>query len=162
MKSISNHLARLDAIGIPREDSALGLPLGMETTIVCKHNLRNLIDMSHQRMCSRAYHEFREPLNKSSSAGRRIFCPTRAVLKAGNTQSIPPLSELSAETKSSAASSCRFNQSFLRHLFSDICAALSAYSEQWEYVVSHYFMPKCRAVGYCAEKHSCGLMPAEK
>ena len=112
MKSISNHLARLDAIGIPREDSALGLPLGMETTIVCKHNLRNLIDMSHQRMCSRAYHEFREPLNKSSSAGRRIFCPTRAVLKAGNTQSIPPLSELSAETKSSAASSCRFNQSF--------------------------------------------------
>ena len=55
----------------------------------------------------------KEPLNKSSSAGRRIFCPTRAVLKAGNTYSIPPLSELSAETKSSAASSCRFIQSFL-------------------------------------------------
>ena len=54
----------------------------------------------------------KEPLNKSSSAGRRIFCPTRAVLKAGNTYSIPPLSELSSEAKSSAASSCRFNQSF--------------------------------------------------
>ena len=54
----------------------------------------------------------KEPLNKSASAGRRIFCPIRAVLKAGNTYSIPPLSELSAETKSSAASSCRFNQSF--------------------------------------------------
>ena len=54
----------------------------------------------------------KEPLNKSSSAGLRIFCPIRAVLKAGNTYSIPPLSELSAETKSSAASSCRFNQSF--------------------------------------------------
>ena len=36
----------------------------------------------------------------------------RAVLKAGNTQSISPLSELSAEPKSSAASSRRFNQSF--------------------------------------------------
>ncbi len=54
----------------------------------------------------------KEPLNKSSSAGLRIFCPIRAVLKAGNTYSIPPLSELSAEPKSSAASSCRFNQSF--------------------------------------------------
>lgn len=107
MKSTLDYLQRLDALGVPREDSALGLPLGMETTIVCKHNLRNLIDMSHQRMCSRAYHEF-------------------------------------------------------RHLFSDICAALSAYSEQWEYVVSHYFMPKCKVAGYCAEKHSCGLMPAEK
>ena len=50
---------------------------------------------------------------KSSSAGKRIFCPIRAVLKAGNTYSIPPLSELSAEPKSSADSSRRFNQSFL-------------------------------------------------
>ena len=25
----------------------------------CKHNLRNLMDMSRQRMCSRAYHEYR-------------------------------------------------------------------------------------------------------
>jgi len=58
--------------------------------------------------------EIRETLNKSSASGRRIFCPIRAVLKAGNTQSIPPLSELSAEPKSSAISSCRFNQSFLR------------------------------------------------
>ena len=33
-------------------------------------------------------------------------------LKAGNPQSIPPLSELSAEPESSAASSRRFNQSF--------------------------------------------------
>ena len=46
--------------GIPREDAALLLPLGMTTRIVCKHNLRNLIDMSRQRMCNRAYWEFRE------------------------------------------------------------------------------------------------------
>ena len=54
----------------------------------------------------------REVLNKSSSAGQQIFCPIRAVLEMGNTYSIPPFPELSAEPKSSAASSCRFNQSF--------------------------------------------------
>ena len=35
-----------------------------------------------------------------------------AVLKSGNTSSIPPISELSAEIKSLAASACRFIQSF--------------------------------------------------
>ena len=55
---------------------------------------------------------YKGPLNKSSSAERRIFCPIRAVLKTGNTYSIPLFSELSAKPKSSAASSCRFNQSF--------------------------------------------------
>ena len=59
MVEIQKHLARLDELGAPREDSAMGLPLGMETRIVCKHNLRNLMDMSRQRMCSRAYHEYR-------------------------------------------------------------------------------------------------------
>lgn len=45
---------------IPKEDAALLLPLGMQTTIVDKRNLRNLIDMSHQRMCKRANWEYRE------------------------------------------------------------------------------------------------------
>lgn len=46
--------------GIPREDAAMLLPLGMTTRVVDKRNLRNLIDMSRQRMCNRAYWEFRE------------------------------------------------------------------------------------------------------
>ena len=46
--------------GIPREDAALLLPLGMTTRVVDKRNLRNLVDMSRQRMCQRAYWEFRE------------------------------------------------------------------------------------------------------
>lgn len=59
MNNIQYGLTVLDALGIPREDSAMGLPLGMETKIVCKHNLRNLMDMSRQRMCEKAYHEYR-------------------------------------------------------------------------------------------------------
>jgi thymidylate synthase (FAD) len=104
MSTIAENLTKLDALGVPREDSALGLPLGMETKIVCKHNLRNLIDMSHQRMCSRAYHEYRT-------------------------------------------------------LFQDLCDALSTYSDQWAYLVDHYFQPKCNRDGFCRERHTCGRKP---
>ena len=97
-------LQKLDELGIPREDSALGLPLGMTTRIVCKHNLRNIIDMSHQRECNRAYHEFRT-------------------------------------------------------LFHDVKKELGKYSEEWDYLVGHYFQPKCQYMGFCKEKKSCGLMP---
>lgn len=104
MADICDGLRALDELGVPREDAALCLPLGMETKIVCKHNLRNLMDMSHQRMCNRAYHEYRA-------------------------------------------------------LFNDVCEALSSYSPEWEYIVSHYFMPKCKYTGFCNEKQSCGMMP---
>ena len=60
MNDISIAGQRLEALGVPREDSALILPLGMTTKIVDKRNLRNLIDMSHQRMCNRAYWEYRQ------------------------------------------------------------------------------------------------------
>lgn len=68
MRSITSHLQALDALGVPREDSALCLPLGMTTKTVCKHNARNLIDMSHQRMCRRAYHEYRVLFNDVANA----------------------------------------------------------------------------------------------
>ena len=89
---------------IPREDAAMLLPLGMSTKIVDKRNLRNLVDMSRQRMCNRAYWEYRV-------------------------------------------------------LFKDICNALSELSEEWKYVVDHYFLPKCEVMGYCPETRSCGRMP---
>ena len=51
MKRINNDCLALEKeYGIPREDSAMCLPLGMTTKIVDKRNLRNLVDMSHQRM----------------------------------------------------------------------------------------------------------------
>jgi len=104
MQMIAQDINGLIAQGVPREDAALLLPLGMTTRVVDKRNLRNLIDMSRQRMCSKAYWEFRE-------------------------------------------------------MFGDISGALSRYSDEWEMITDHLFMPKCKAVGFCTEKHGCGMMP---
>ena len=49
----------IEEMGVPREDAALLYPLAMNTRIVDKRNLRSLMDMSRQRMCNRAYHEYR-------------------------------------------------------------------------------------------------------
>lgn len=93
--------ARLVELGIPLEDAALVLPLGMHTAIVDKRNLRNLVDIFHQRACNRAYWEFRD-------------------------------------------------------LMAEIKEALSGYSSQWRRIADMLFVPKCVALGYCPETHSCG------
>ena len=60
MADITAALQKLEGCGIPREDCAMLLPLGMTSKVVLRTNLRNLIDMSHQRLCTRAYWEFRQ------------------------------------------------------------------------------------------------------
>ena len=80
------------------------LPLGMESKVVLRTNLRNLIDMAHQRLCTRAYWEYRQ-------------------------------------------------------LMQDMMEALSAYSEEWKYLVEHYFVAKCEVTGFCTEQKTCGKMP---
>ncbi len=108
MKNICETCSYLEEVcEIPREDAALLLPLGMTTKIVDKRNLRNLMDMSHQRLCSRAYWEYRA-------------------------------------------------------MFSDICKALSELSDEWEYLVKNWFLPKCEISGFCTEKKSCGRRPRKK
>ena len=52
----------------PREDSAMLLPLAMTTKVACKHNFRNIADMSGQRECSRAYWEYRDIMKDLHSA----------------------------------------------------------------------------------------------
>lgn len=101
MRSVSRTMGLLELRGIPREDSAMILPLGMSTKIVDKRNLRNFIDMSHQRLCTRAYKEYRT-------------------------------------------------------LMKDIMDGLREYSEEWEYIVDNYLVPKCELLGYCPEKYGCG------
>lgn len=46
--------------GIKAEDANMVLPFGMTTVVSCHFNVRTLIEMSHQRLCNRAYWEFRE------------------------------------------------------------------------------------------------------
>ncbi len=59
IKAITDTMYSLDKLGMPREDVAMLLPLGMSTKIVDKRNLRSLIDMAKVRMCQRAYWEYR-------------------------------------------------------------------------------------------------------
>lgn len=68
MGYIANACLKLETLGIPREDTAMLLPLGMSTKIVDKRNLRNFIDMSGQRMCTRAYWEYRILFNDICNA----------------------------------------------------------------------------------------------
>lgn len=64
MSNISSTCKYLEEeLAIPREDAAMLLPLGMSTKVVDKRNLRNLVDMSRQRMCNRAYWEYRVMFN---------------------------------------------------------------------------------------------------
>ena len=60
MRQITSAAIALESLGVPREDAAMLFPLGMSTKVACKHNFRNLMDMSHQRLCSRAYWEYRQ------------------------------------------------------------------------------------------------------
>lgn len=53
---------------VPVEDATMLLPLAYSSKMVDKRNLRNLVDMSRQRMCSRAYWEYRELFNDICNA----------------------------------------------------------------------------------------------
>lgn len=64
MKMIFEAYEDLVALGIPKEDASMILPLGMKTKIVVKMNTRTLLDMAKVRMCTRAYHEYRKLMNE--------------------------------------------------------------------------------------------------
>lgn len=52
-------MEKLIELGIPVEDATTLFPLAGATDIVCRTDLRMLVDMAHQRKCTRAYWEFR-------------------------------------------------------------------------------------------------------
>ena len=60
MQNILSSYQSLVEKGIPKEDVANLLPLGMNTKIVLKINYRALLHMAEVRMCERAYIEFRD------------------------------------------------------------------------------------------------------
>lgn len=69
MKFINNTISTfINNNNVPIEDATMLLPLAYTSKMVDKRNLRNLIDMSHQRMCSRAYWEYRMLFNDICTA----------------------------------------------------------------------------------------------
>lgn len=60
MAYLRKAIGDMQEAGISKEDAANLLPLGMETGICCKHNARNLMNMFEQRLCTRAYWEYRD------------------------------------------------------------------------------------------------------
>ena len=63
IQTIRDGYTELINLGIPKEDASMPLPFAMKTKMVDKRNLRNLIEMSHQRTCLRAYWEYRDILH---------------------------------------------------------------------------------------------------
>lgn len=60
MNNIQDTYKTLIDNGIPKEDAANILPLGMTTTVAVRMNARTLMSMAEQRLCSRAYGEYRQ------------------------------------------------------------------------------------------------------
>lgn len=68
MAAINQAYFELLELGIKKEDAANLLPLGMTTKVVIRTNMRQLIEMAHQRLCTRAYWEFRQMMQDIKDA----------------------------------------------------------------------------------------------
>ena len=64
MSSIKEGYYELEQLGVPKEDIANILPLGMISKMVLKINIRALIHLAEMRLCARAYHEIRALVNE--------------------------------------------------------------------------------------------------
>lgn len=64
MRQTRETISKLEEYGAPKEDASNLLPLAYKTKVVCRMNLRQLIEMCHQRLCLRAYWEFRLLMNE--------------------------------------------------------------------------------------------------
>lgn len=68
METIRIKYGQLLEAGVSKEDAANILPLGMMTKIVDKRNLRNMVNLMNQRLCTRAYVEIRALANEIKKA----------------------------------------------------------------------------------------------
>ena len=61
MKSTNNTISKfINEYKIPIEDATMALPIAYSSKMVDKRNFRNIVDMSRQRECNRAYWEYRK------------------------------------------------------------------------------------------------------
>lgn len=64
MENIQESIKKLEELGIPKEDASGLLPLNYNTKVVVRIGLRELINMCEQRLCTRAYHEYRDLMHE--------------------------------------------------------------------------------------------------
>jgi thymidylate synthase (FAD) len=68
MDDIRRGIKTLESYGVHKEDAAMLLPLGMTTKVVVKMNFRTLAHMAQERLCTRAYYEFRQLIKDIGAA----------------------------------------------------------------------------------------------
>lgn len=87
MQSVADFYGELLDLGVPREDAANALPLGMNSKVVWKINLRSLVNFMNKRLCGRALleiqkfsHELRDLLMQQNDEwvwiGENLFVPS--------------------------------------------------------------------------------------
>lgn len=72
MTQVAEFYGELIELGVPREDAANALPLGMDSKVVWKINLRSLVNFMNKRLCSRALLEIRQFANELRSLLMKI------------------------------------------------------------------------------------------
>jgi thymidylate synthase (FAD) len=60
MNTIEKHYKRLVDLGVPKEDARFVLPNACDTVLVTSFNLRQLIHICNERLCSKAQWEIRQ------------------------------------------------------------------------------------------------------
>lgn len=68
MSQVQYGMAKLKALGVPKEDYTNLLPLAYESKMIWKVNLRCLVNFFGMRLCSRAYWEIRQLANDLKTA----------------------------------------------------------------------------------------------
>lgn len=64
MDVLENHYHELQALGVPNEDARMVLPNACATSLYLSCNLRELIHIANERLCTRAQWEIRELVQK--------------------------------------------------------------------------------------------------
>lgn len=72
LEKVMETYQKLEDLGCPKEDAANILPLGMDTKIVWKINLRALMHFMNLRLCSRAYKEIRALSNELKAELKKL------------------------------------------------------------------------------------------
>jgi thymidylate synthase (FAD) len=60
IEDVTNNYNELVALGVPKEDARMVLPNACETSLYLSCNLRELIHMANERLCTRAQWEIRD------------------------------------------------------------------------------------------------------